>query len=619
MNNHRLILFLIMFFVFITASSPAMATDVSGTISSDETWTLANSPYVVTSNLLVEVDVTLTIDPGVVVQFSGNYAILIEGILLASGTSADPITFTSGDSNPSAGDWSYLLLSASSSKNKADTHKMEHCIVEYGGGYDDDYGTVRITEGAKALISNCTIRNNSSQGIYAYRGGNITIKNSIIEGNFAQSGAGIYVLGYEGNKTEITGCTIQDNQADYYGGGICIEGYYSNVDINQCIITKNTADDGGGIFAETDETLTVSENLIYKNTATDYGGGAYLYYGIVSAFEGNLVYGNEASKGGGLFLCFFTGNIINNTIVENKAESGGGIHVTSYNYYDITSLSGNSIIRNVASGTSYDYGGGIYAEYLGKTDVDNNTIVGNESKSFGDSGAIYLYDSYYSTHEITHLNGNNIYGNSGIDLYSQIDYDSNHIDATNCFWGTTDKDTIDDMIYDFFDDPTLEVIEYEPFLSKMNPAAPPAPPENLTLTELKSGSILLSWDAVAVSDLAGYKIYYGENSNYPFEGTGLTQGNSPIDAGNVTELSLSGLDTESVYYFAVSAYDDGSNPGPVAVEGWVSKRVKYDTGDDDDSSDDDSDDDSSSDDDIPVGDDDSLSPRSDDEEAKCCG
>jgi len=46
----------------------AAATNVSGTISTNTTWTAANSPYVMTGNVTVNAGVTLTIEPGVTVQ-----------------------------------------------------------------------------------------------------------------------------------------------------------------------------------------------------------------------------------------------------------------------------------------------------------------------------------------------------------------------------------------------------------------------------------------------------------------------------------------------------------------------------------------------------------------------
>jgi len=47
-------------------------TNVSGTISSDSTWDISGSPYIVTGNLTVASGATLTVDPSVVVQFNNS-------------------------------------------------------------------------------------------------------------------------------------------------------------------------------------------------------------------------------------------------------------------------------------------------------------------------------------------------------------------------------------------------------------------------------------------------------------------------------------------------------------------------------------------------------------------
>ena len=76
------------------AFSTVYATDVSGVISSNTTWTKANSPFSVTGNVLVNSGVTLTIEAGVTVNFSGAYYLQVEGTLSAIGTAADSIIFT---------------------------------------------------------------------------------------------------------------------------------------------------------------------------------------------------------------------------------------------------------------------------------------------------------------------------------------------------------------------------------------------------------------------------------------------------------------------------------------------------------------------------------------------
>ena len=57
---------------------------------------LTNSPYVVISDLFVSGGQTLSIEPGVVVQFTNvNIGAFIGGALIARGTSGSPILFTS--------------------------------------------------------------------------------------------------------------------------------------------------------------------------------------------------------------------------------------------------------------------------------------------------------------------------------------------------------------------------------------------------------------------------------------------------------------------------------------------------------------------------------------------
>jgi len=51
--------------ILLIAQSGKSQTTVSGGIYSNTTWTLANSPYVITGNIVVFPAATLTIEPGV--------------------------------------------------------------------------------------------------------------------------------------------------------------------------------------------------------------------------------------------------------------------------------------------------------------------------------------------------------------------------------------------------------------------------------------------------------------------------------------------------------------------------------------------------------------------------
>lgn len=71
----------------------------SGTITEDQTWCLAGSPHLITGWLSIDPGVTVTVEPGSMVQ--SDYLITVKGSLIAIGTSMQPITFTSmADSAP---------------------------------------------------------------------------------------------------------------------------------------------------------------------------------------------------------------------------------------------------------------------------------------------------------------------------------------------------------------------------------------------------------------------------------------------------------------------------------------------------------------------------------------
>ncbi|MGB4583911.1 MAG: PKD domain-containing protein [Rhodoferax sp.] len=71
--------------------SISTANPVSGLLSSSTTWTKANSPYVMTGNVMIPGGVTLSIPAGVEVRGS-SFQIQTEGTLNISGISSDPVT-----------------------------------------------------------------------------------------------------------------------------------------------------------------------------------------------------------------------------------------------------------------------------------------------------------------------------------------------------------------------------------------------------------------------------------------------------------------------------------------------------------------------------------------------
>ena len=64
------------------------------------TWTKANSPYEIYRDIYIPDDSTLTIEPGVTVEFQGHYKIVVKGRINSQGTSDENILFTINDTTP---------------------------------------------------------------------------------------------------------------------------------------------------------------------------------------------------------------------------------------------------------------------------------------------------------------------------------------------------------------------------------------------------------------------------------------------------------------------------------------------------------------------------------------
>ena len=115
-------------------------TYVSGNITTDTTWTKANSPYIVTGTIQVFSGVMLTIEPGVTVKFNDATQLTVGGQLIAIGTDSERIIFTSSKSSPSTEDWNWYGIKFLDSSIDAQFDEngtylngsiIKYCIVEY--------------------------------------------------------------------------------------------------------------------------------------------------------------------------------------------------------------------------------------------------------------------------------------------------------------------------------------------------------------------------------------------------------------------------------------------------------------------------------------------------------
>lgn len=73
---------------------PDSSTELSGELSANTTLTLVNSPYIITSDLIVPAGVTLNIEEGVALEFASKVNLRVIGTLVVNGTEAAEVSFT---------------------------------------------------------------------------------------------------------------------------------------------------------------------------------------------------------------------------------------------------------------------------------------------------------------------------------------------------------------------------------------------------------------------------------------------------------------------------------------------------------------------------------------------
>lgn len=194
-----------------------------------------------------------------------------------------------------------------------------------------------LIEGGSATLSRTTISNNqvtNSGGGLLNRGRPVTIVDSTISGNSAEErGGGLYL--YQGSLT-VTGSTISGNVSDFdddqsgSGGGIYNAG--GGLSVTSSTISGNSSgEDGGGIFNNTSQPVTINHSTVFGNSVTNHGsnvgGGirtldpAVLNHTIVA---GNLKGSTPNDVSGSVSATFSLISPANPSLVVGPLADNGG-------------------------------------------------------------------------------------------------------------------------------------------------------------------------------------------------------------------------------------------------------------------------------------------------------
>ena len=455
----------LLFFLFSTSISFSQ-TDVSGTYSSDTTWGTSGSPYNVVNSVLVASGVTLTIEAGVVINFSDDYKILVKGNITSSGTSGSLITF---NGNSSEGSNQMIIFKSTNLSNSTITYNVFNGPQKAIQLADESEGSEDSTKNSGILTVTYSDFNN----------------------------AGLYTKGYSTSaELKFENSTFDD---------LIIKGYYPRsepITFTNCVINNSSIDSDAYNLG-----INVISSTIKNSNIT---------MGCCSAnflFNGSIVYNSNISNGmgspvNGLFKVvnsFFVSSSIN--LPSSHFVSEKSIFFSKNSASDMLSI-GNTEISN-SSFIGYDKtlsSTGIKISGRAGYNIGGNTNISYSTLLNFNSGLVFDGKNTIS------IANNNILSNS---LYNVKNNTSSDLILENNYWGTSTEAEIQNLLYDSNEDVDKGTIDYTPFSTALNTTAPISPPSNVTKS-VSGSDVVLNWSANGESDIAGYKLYYGTPTGYSY-------------------------------------------------------------------------------------------------------
>ena len=362
-------------------------------ISENTTWEAGNVNYNLSSNLIVNEGVTLTLKNTILIP--ADAAITISG----GGTIKAASDFQDTSPYGSNGIQGNLLISRGSvelNNITADANQMARVIrvdsgtltlnsatVTNGSAFpSQDGGGILIEPGASVILRNSKVNNNRTT-VHGQSndptGGGISVGHNSAQG---------------GSLTMYAGSEINYNQAGNGPGGVIVNGgtfvmYGGEIKGNQGLWKGS----GGGVRVKNGGSFTLQNGVISDNIAYDGGGGVAVFANSTFTMNGGVITRNQDAQvpgegGGGVEVYQANAVFVMNggEITGNSANGHGGAI-----YCDRGSATINSGV--ITGNTSYENGGGIYCcnsgtvQIVGATITENNAVHGG---GVGNAGTVTI-------------------------------------------------------------------------------------------------------------------------------------------------------------------------------------------------------------------------------------
>jgi len=394
---------LILLAAIVVAGYDAFAqTNVSGAYFTNTIWSISGSPYNVIGDVQFPSGVTLTIDPGVQINYNGNFELLVKGTIIANGTNLLPINFTGNTSGTAM-----IMFKSTNLTNSQLSHisfNGPKNAFQLGNDPTKNSGVLTVKN---VVLTNTMVQTNGNQTTASLVIDSAIVSTTTIKGVYPNSET------IEIKNSNLNTCTIN---SDSYNYGITIRNSFvdnsdftigccgGNISIISSTLSGSTIYNGGG-NPVTGPLKIIMSNIV--NTPVNLPSAKVeITSSIINYNTSNgLIFGN------GFIQCSqITGN-----------GSGTAVKITGYNGYNIG----------------------------GNVSIKNSTITQN-------SIGIKITNANTMTIDSSNFDNNSSYNIENLSTKNII--------AKNNWWGTTDSATIANKIYDYYDNINYGIVNFSNYL-----------------------------------------------------------------------------------------------------------------------------------------------------------
>lgn len=229
---------------------------------------------------------------------------------------------------------------------------------------------------ASGLSLGLTISGQGNSRVLSAVGSTLDLVGLTLTGGSAAFNGGALDISVSSTVT-MTGCRFFSNEATIGGGAISCA--FSDLILNDCWLGYNEAGGHGGaiVLSGSSSDLTLIDSTLAHNTAQSGGGGLRADTINSITVQGSTLSHNEtAGPGGGIYLVATPIIVENSTLVGNSSvAAGGGL----YSNHDVDLFS-----CTITGNSSELSGGGLFMIGLTNREFHNTIVAGNSSVDAAD-------------------------------------------------------------------------------------------------------------------------------------------------------------------------------------------------------------------------------------------